>query len=242
MNYIKDIFSFVRRGNGNVHSDAVDLLGRLTMEKKYAKIEAGGTTVPLKVTKGHFVTNHSHTNYYIDLTTIKSRSSEAHGIAEALVQQFLFGTIVDTIICNEGTEVIGAYLADELSKDGFLNTNAHKTIYVVTPEFNSNSQIIFRDNIRPMISGKNVLILFGSVSTGKSANRVIEAVHYYGGTLTCIASVFSATDAVNGIPVRAVFTKKELPDYQCTDYHDCPLCRGNVPIDGLVNAFGVSML
>ena len=47
------------------------------MELKYEKIYAPGTDVGLKVTKGHFATNHAHTNYYIDLTTIKSRVSEA---------------------------------------------------------------------------------------------------------------------------------------------------------------------
>jgi orotate phosphoribosyltransferase len=212
------------------------------MDKPYTKIQTGNITVPLKVTKGHYATNHSHTNYYLDLTTIKCRASEAHSIAEALVQQYLFGTIIDTIICSEGTEVIGAFLADELTKEGFLNTNAHKTIYVITPEFNSNSQIIFRDNIRPMIEGKNVLILFGTVSTGKSANRVMEAVNYYGGRLSVVSAVFSAMDSVNGIPVLSVFGKKDLPDYQCSDYHDCPLCRAGQPIDGLVNAFGISIL
>ena len=43
-------------------------------------------------------------------------------------------------------------------------------------------------------------------------------------------------------PVLSVFGKKDLPDYQCSDYHDCPLCRAGQPIDGLVNAFGISIL
>ena len=44
--------------------------------------------------------------------------------------------------------------------------NAHGTIYVVTPEYNSNSQMIFRDNIQPMIQGKHVIVLMASVTTG----------------------------------------------------------------------------
>ena len=31
----------------------------------------------LRVAKGHFATSHSHINYYIDVTTQKSRLSEA---------------------------------------------------------------------------------------------------------------------------------------------------------------------
>ena len=95
------------------------------MELKYEKIYAPGTDVGLKVTKGHFATNHAHTNYYIDLTTIKSRVSEAQEIARALVHMYLYDMVVDTIVCMEGTEVIGTLLAEELTKGGFLSLNAH---------------------------------------------------------------------------------------------------------------------
>ena len=54
----------------------------------------------------------------------------------------------------EGTEVIGAFLSEELTRSGVLSKNMHKTIYIVRPEFNNNSQIIFRDNTAPMIKDK----------------------------------------------------------------------------------------
>ena len=212
------------------------------MENSYQKIEVTGISLPLKVTRGHFATNHSHTNYYIDLTTVKTRASEAHTVAAKLVERYLFGLVVDTIICDEGTEVIGAFIAEELTKSGAMNTNAHKTIYIIKPEFNTNSQIIFRDNIKPMVRGKNVLILEGSVSTGKSINKVIEAVKYYGGKLSGVTAVFSAITAYNGIPVVSVYGKNDLPDYAYADYNECPLCKAGKPIDGLVNSFGISMI
>ena len=31
------------------------------------------STLPLRVARGHFATNHSHINYYIDLTMTKHR-------------------------------------------------------------------------------------------------------------------------------------------------------------------------
>ncbi|OON86088.1 orotate phosphoribosyltransferase [Oribacterium sp. C9] len=212
------------------------------MQQGYQKIEASGISVPLKVTKGHFATNHSHTNYYIDLTTIKARASEAHSVARKLVEQYLFGMVVDTIICDEGTEVVGAFIAEELTKEGYINTNAHKTIYIVKPEFNTNSQIIFRDNIKPMIKGKNILIVEGSVSTGKTINKVMEAVKYYGGKLSGVSAIFSAITSYNGVPVVSVYGLNELPDYVYNDYNDCPFCKAGQPIDGLVNSFGVSMI
>ena len=118
--------------------------GGVFMEKSYTKIYTTGATVPLKIRPGHFATNHAHINYYIDVTTLKARTKEAEEVAQALVGMYLYDTVIDTIVCMEGTEVIGAFLAEELAKGGFLSTNAHKSIYVISPEFNNNSQIIFQ--------------------------------------------------------------------------------------------------
>ena len=51
-----------------------------------------------------------------------------------------------------------------------------------------------------------------------------------------------AIDNLNGIPVRSVFGKADLPDYAFYDYHECPMCKAKQKIDGLANAFGISML
>ena len=71
--------------------------------------------IALKVIPGHFVTPNSHINYYMDMTTMKTRQSEARAVAMAMSQSYMATTVIDTIICMDGTEVIGAYLADELS-------------------------------------------------------------------------------------------------------------------------------
>ena len=57
-------------------------------------------------------------------------------------------------------------MASELTRDGYVNMNAHQTIYVVTPEHTTGSQLLFRENTSPMIAGKHVLILAASVTTG----------------------------------------------------------------------------
>ena len=53
--------------------------------------------------------------------------------------------------------------------------NAHQTIYVVSPEYLAGGQIMFRDNLTPMIAGKHVLVLAASVTTGKTAQAAIDA-------------------------------------------------------------------
>ena len=54
--------------------------------------------VPLRVARGHFATNHSHINYYIDITYNKTRLSEAKATARQLVSHFINNTPVDTIM------------------------------------------------------------------------------------------------------------------------------------------------
>ena len=118
----------------------------------------------LRVARGHFASASCHSNYYIDVVAQKSRISEAKAVAEELRSYFYHTTIVDTILCLDGTEVIGACLADQLERNDFMNMNAHKSIYVVTPETANGAQMLFRDNLIPMIEGKHVLVLAVSVA------------------------------------------------------------------------------
>lgn len=211
------------------------------METRTYKLMSS-SNVPIKITPGHFATNHSHINYYVDTTTLRARQAEALAAAKALASMYVYGTIVDSILCVDGTQVIGAYLAQELTQAGLMSKNAHKTMYVVTPEYNSNSQLIFRDNTRPMISGKNVIILLADVTSGKTLIKCIEAIQYYGGIVQGVSALFSAVKEMYGYPINAVFTTRDLPDYQSHDFQDCPFCRQGMKLDALVNSFGYSKL
>ena len=142
--------------------------------------------VALKVTKGHFSSDRFHINYYIDMTSLKMRRKDAQEVAKAMVSRYVsrvnlpVGNIslatgdmqqlmaslatktpIDTIICMDGCEVIGAYVASELSSIGVTTLNSHHTSYIITPEFDSTGQMVVRDNIRPMLKDKHVLVIGG---------------------------------------------------------------------------------
>ena len=70
------------------------------------KLPTNKSNLFLRVAKGHFATSHSHINYYIDVTTQKSRLSEAKAVAKELVAAYQHNTIVDTVLCLDGTQVI----------------------------------------------------------------------------------------------------------------------------------------
>lgn len=199
-------------------------------------------TVRLKAIPGHFATNHSHINFYIDMTTLKTRHNEAAAVAKSFVGKYVHTTIVDTIVCMDGTEVIGAYLAQELTRAGFHSMNSHGTIYVVSPENNSNGQMIFRDNLQPMITNKHVLLLVASATTGKTIRRSLECIHYYDGNIAGISAIFSAVDSVDGKEVDSIFQPSDIPDYFSSSYADCPFCKNHQKLDAIVNSYGYSKL
>lgn len=196
--------------------------------------------IPLRVATGHFATNHSHINYYVDLTMTKYCLAEARTAARELASKFESSALIDTILCLDGVEVIGACLASELTKAGFNNVNANHNIYVVTPEHTVGSQLIFRENISPMITDKHVLILAASVATGYTAQEAVNVLHYYNGIPVGICSIFARAKECAGFPVTTIFDSSALPDYMSVAAHECPLCRSGMKLDAMVNTFGIS--
>lgn len=215
-----------------------------SMQNRLMKFNAArDESLVLRAVPGHFATGQSHINYYIDMTSLKSRRKEAHEVARFLRSSIMhYVDTVDTIVCMDGTEVVGAFLAEELEKNHISITNLHETIYVVAPELNMSNQLLFRENTRPTIAGKNVLLLLASMTSGETARRAMECVEYYGGNVVGITAIFSTMDMVNNKKVFSVFTKEDLPGYQAFTPHECPFCKKGTPLEAIVNGFGYSLL
>lgn len=196
----------------------------------------------LNVTRGHFATGHSHINHYIDVTAQKFCLSEARKVALALAREYKASTLIDTILCLDGTEVIAACMASEMTKSGYMNINENQDMNVLTPERTVGSQLIFRENTAPLVTGKNVLIMMASVSTGYTAKSAVETIAYYGGRAVGIASIFATVDQVEGLPVNGLFNPNDLPGYTSYDANACPMCKAGQKLDALVNSFGYSKL
>ena len=205
-------------------------------------LEHEHSSIPLRIAKGHFATNNCHVNYYVDMTYTKHRLAEAHAAAKELVQKYDKSKPVDTVLCLEGTEVLGTCIAEELTQAGIIITNEHKTIYVVTPETASGNQTIFRGNTAHLIRNRHVLILAATVATGAMLLDAIHAVKYYGGIPEGICAVFSAGTRCGGLPITSIFTADVLGDFMYVRADECPLCKAGVKLDALVNSFGISSL
>ena len=197
--------------------------------------------IAVQVLNGHFATRHSHVNYYIDLTQAKYRLSMAREVASELAVRYI-STSVDTIICMEGTKMIGAFMADELSRQGIMMLNRGNDINVISPELDNGGQIIFRENNISMVRDRSVLLLASSVSTGETVNRTLDCLRYYGGSLTGICALFCIKPEIYGYHVNAVFKHDDIPDYRSFHSEDCVMCAKKQKLDGIINAFGYSRL
>ena len=212
------------------------------MEPNFFKIPVCVGDVTLRVAKGHFATRHSHINYFIDVTRQQSCLQDADAVAQQLVQRIRSTMMVDTILCMDGTRVIGTCLARQLAQSSYGSVNAGKEIYLLRENVSSDGKLIFRDNARFMLEGKNVLILLASITTGSTVEKGMRCVRYYGGNVAGVASIYSHLKEVEGVPVESLFNTADLPDYASYSPDACPLCKQGLEVDAVVDTFGYSKL
>jgi len=213
------------------------------MEQRIVKFYSKqSNTLALHAIPGHFATSNSHINFYVDVTSIKARIGEAEEAAKILALKFGHPGYVDTVVCMDGTQVIGAFLAKEFQLAHVSSTNLHKTVYVISPEQNRDNQMIFRDNTKNMITGKHIILLLATTTTGETIRRSIEGLEYYGGIIEGVGSIFSTVDSVDGMTVNALFDGEDVVGYQAFPKADCPFCKQGHKIEAVVNGFGYSKL
>jgi orotate phosphoribosyltransferase len=213
------------------------------MEERMVKFYSKESNLlAMHVIPGHFATSHSHINYYVDVTSLKTRTTEARESAKVLYSKLPKNGYIDTIVCMDGTEVIGAFLSQEIERGGLLTTNQHDTIYVVSPEINNNNQMLFRDNNKGAIAGKHVVLLLATTTTGETIRRSLECIRYYGGIVEAVASIFSTVSDVEGVEIETLFDKDDVPGYEAYPVHNCPFCKKGHQIEAMVNGFGYSKL
>lgn len=194
-------------------------------------------TVVVKAIPGHFATQHSHVNYCIDMTKVKSEMSVSKAAARLFAEQFA-NIPVDTIITLERMKMVGAFLAHELSQSG---VNQHSDICVISPEV-TNDKLILRDNLLPYVKGKRVLVVSATATTGLTAKGALRGVDYYGGEAVGFATVFGGNFDLGGLPVVRLVGVEDLADYESYPPAECPLCQRGVKVDALVNSYGYSKI
>ena len=209
----------------------------------YKKIDhAKNKDVVLRYIPGHFITPNSHVNYYMDLSDMKARQREARATGEELADLYLSSDVIDTILCLNGTDIVGAYMANKLTKAGIISANRHQTMYITHPEYNVGGQMMFRENTQHMIKNKKVLVLIDTATTGDTLRSAIGTIRFYGGTPIGISAIFSVAIQIEDIPIRSLYSTRDLPDYASYRSDSCPLCQQGLAVDAICNGFGYSSI
>lgn len=208
------------------------------METRATQIRASQNgKVVIDAIPGHFATQHSHVNYCIDMTKVKSQMSMAKTAAEMIAEAFA-NTPVDTIITLERTKMVGAFLASALSHSGI---NVNLDINVISPEI-TNDLLVLRDNLAPYVRGQRVLLLCATATTGLTAKSAVEGIRYYGGEPAGVACVFGGDFEIEDLPVVKLIDMSDVPAYASYSPSLCPLCKAGKKIDALINSYGYSKI
>lgn len=207
------------------------------MERRAYDIFSKATRdVKIKIIPGHFATRHSHVNYCVDMTEVKSGLNSSKAAAK-LFADMLNATPVDTIITLDRMKMVGSFIAHYLSHS---HINKGQDIAVISPEI-SNDKLLLRDNFLPYVKGKRVMLLTASATTGKDVKSVVEGIIYYGGMPVAVANVFGGEFKCS-VPVYKLFGVEDIPDYSSYTAAECPLCRKCVKVDAVVNSYGYSKI
>ncbi|MCL2187022.1 MAG: hypothetical protein FWB86_14415 [Treponema sp.] len=211
-------------------------------DKTYSISLAKNPLIAVNITPGHFTTNNVHTNNYLDVSELKSNTQIARDVAREMAIPYLSSTLVDTIVCMERMEVVGAYLAQELNQDGTSVMNTGRSIHVVSPMTNAYGKLIFADSAVKWINGKNVLLLISTVSSGRVLNITIECINYYGGILAGVSALYRASEIKIPQMVNCLFTADDIPGYKLYDTNTCELCKGGQKLDAIISSEGYTKL
>jgi len=207
------------------------------MEPKAFRISlAKNPKIFINVLPGHFSTNNAHSNNYLDFSELKSNALLARDVARELAIPYISNTEIDTIVCMEKTEAIGAFLADELMQEGTSVINSGTEIYVVSPFNNAYGNWTFPSNRTDWIKNKNVLVLVATVSSGRALNSVLECISYYGGKIAGISALYLASP--NPHEINALFTPEDIDGYQLFPPGDCQMCKSGKKLDAIIHSEG----
>jgi orotate phosphoribosyltransferase len=195
---------------------------------------AKNPSIRMKVVPGHFTTNSFHITHYMDLNNLKTNASVARQVAKELAAPYLSDTPVDTIVCIEGTEVIGAYLAEELLQRGSRFRSSDRQIHVVVPVNNVYRKLMFQHDMQELIDNKNIILLVSSISSGTTLGSALECLRYYGGKVVGISTLFNAHPEQFGQEIHSMFTSHDIPGYKLYSPNNCPICDEGRKLDAII--------
>lgn len=191
-------------------------------------------SISVNMIPGHYATSNSHRTHYLAVNHLKSSALLAREVARELALPYVSSTFVDTIVCMDETEVIGAYLAEELLKPGLSVKNRGRDINVVTPILNINKKLTFQTDTMKLINDREIILLLSTITGGSTLAAALEALTYYHGNIVGISALLNAYPDQQEHKINSLFVGENLPHYELYRPAACPLCKSGQKIDALI--------
>ena len=213
------------------------------MERKAFSISLEkNPSISMKVIPGHFTTSSAHLTHYFDVSALKSNAMVARDVAQEFAIPYLSSTLVETIVCMERTEVIGAFLAQELLQGGVSAVQGSGEINVVSPISNSLGNLSFQSSTLKLITNRHVILLVASISSGRTLDGALDCMAYYGAKIAGISALFMAGYDAQEQQINALFTSADIPDYRLFSARKCELCQAGQKLDALISSEGYTKI
>ena len=195
----------------------------------------------VSVIAGHFATRHSHNNHYIDITRMKHEHTMAREAAMTLAQRYAYEKGGHHRLPGRERGV-GCVSGPPPGEEYPFAVNSDKNINVITPEYDSNGQLLFRDNLVPMVTDRNVLIphFHGQLGQEHPPCSGVRAVLRRKGAGDRCGVQHLGGDG--GVPIYSLFTPEDIPGYATYSPENCAMCRAGERINALANSYGLSAL
>lgn len=172
---------------------------------------------------------------------MKSRTAEAQNIAHELAANYEVSTPVDTIICMDGLEVIGAYLSEELTKAGIFPWMLirRSTWLLLNPAIPDrlSSVIIFSQWSRAKCTDPQWFDYHRLYFVQSNREHSVLRRHYQR-----YRSHIQQSRQRGFSPCIFYFNTKDIPDYHSYSSTKCPMCQRQQKIDAIVSSYGYSAL
>jgi orotate phosphoribosyltransferase len=211
-------------------------------DKAYKVALEKNPLISMEVIPGHFTTSGTHTTHFLDVSEMKSNSVVARDIARELAVPYSSSVAVDTIVCMENMEVIGAYLAEELALNGVHAVSGGTSIHVITPLRNNLGHLSFQSSNIPNITNKNVLVVTATIAGGTSIDNALDCISYYRGKIVGISALFMAFPERIEHEINYLFTSQDIAGYQVYRSRQCEMCKEGLKIDALISSEGYTKI
>ena len=179
------------------------------------------------ITDSHFVlTSGRHSDLYINKDALYPHTESTSEVGKLFAAKFDEQNIEVVVGPALGGIILSQWTAYHLS----LATG--KDVLGVYTEKDAESNQILRRGYDKIVKGKRVLVVEDLTATGGSIKKVVTNVKAAGGNVVeaCVM-VNRDPDNVTSETIGAPFSALGVLKAESYDEKDCPLCKGNVPIN-----------